>query len=102
MTVTATFIKKLSGFTGDARLYRLSAPVRYDDHGDEDGEKKHTQYVVVSATGAMFSGPETYMFPADPEGSILDWGEMHGSYKGDMNHERAIENAGWLLEGDGA
>jgi hypothetical protein len=90
MAITATFVRgELDGWRGDARLYRLSKPVRY-----EDGR---TDHVVVSAVNVAFSGPETYIFPAKPDGTAIDFGSMKGSFRGDLNHRRAIKNAGWTL-----
>lgn len=63
---TARLIKKLENFTGHAALYELSKPL-----ADYDGEK-HFKYVVISATNAMFTGPETYIFGADEKGEIQD------------------------------
>lgn len=84
---TATFLKKPLGFKGDARLYQLSEPVEGYD-GDA-----HT-YVIVSAVIA-YSGPETYIFPADEEGRVVDWGELPGSFQGGLDHELALQGAGY-------
>ena len=53
------------------------------------------EYVITSAANAMFSGPETYIFPADEAGDVADFSELDGSYKGDLDHQRAIINAGY-------
>ena len=79
-------IKKLEGFTGDARLYRLN-PSFY-------GHK----FVVVSATVAPFSGPETYIFPADENGEVTSWGELAGSFRGELDHKKALGNIGYEVE----
>lgn len=89
MKGTAKLIKKLNGWLGDARLYKLS------EHIEENDIK--TKYVIVSATHAC-SGPETYIFPADLEGEILDWGELSGSFRGGLDHESALEGAGFTIE----
>lgn len=96
---TATLIKVPDGFSGDARLYKLSEPVEYDEHWDEDGLQpaRKTNYVIVSAAQVMFSGPETYIFPADEEGEVLNWGELNGSFKGGLDHEEALNRAGYKL-----
>ena len=60
---------------------------------------KSYRYVVVSASSVMFSGPETYIFPADKTGEIVDWGELDGSYKGDLSHYEALMNAGYTIVG---
>lgn len=89
--VTACLVKKLNGFTGDARLYKLSEPV-----WDED-DKKTTEYVVVSAASVM-GAPETYIFPADENGKVIAWGELPGSFKGGLDHAKALRGAGWNVE----
>lgn len=80
MAEKATFIRDITGFTGDAKLYRTT------DQG----------HVVVSATVVPFGGgPETYIFPADENGKVTDWGELDGSYKGGLDHATALLNAGY-------
>ena len=79
----AMFVKDLSGYTGEAKLYQLEPPL--------DGN----EYVVVSATYAMFSGPETYIFPATPDGTVTGWGELDGSFRGELDHKLALKNAGY-------
>lgn len=56
-----TIIRELTGFTGSACLVK---------RGDD--------YFVVSSTVAMYSGPETLVFPADESGKVTDWGEVAG------------------------
>lgn len=68
-------------------IYRLSRPITY---GYEHDDSK-TQHIVVSATIVEGSGPETYIFPADENGVILDWLELPGSYGGGLEHDYAIE-----------
>ena len=86
---TATFRRKLSGFRGDARLYAVSPPAPTG----EDGVT--TDYVVVSAVVSPYFGPETYIFPADVDGNVTRWLEMDGSYRGDLDHGKALRGAGW-------
>ncbi len=96
---SAKFIKKCDWGTGDARLYELSEPVEYDKPWDEeDPPAKMTKYIAVSAANVPFSGPETYIFPADENGEVLKWGELDGSFKGDMDHIKALMRAGFELE----
>ena len=80
----------LDGFQGHAALYEIDKPVGYDFDYEKDKNTKKTKYVVVSAADPMFSGPETYIFPANKEGEIVDWGELNGSYKGGHDHDRAL------------
>lgn len=84
---TAKFLRDIPGFTGDARAYELSEPL------------EGASFVIVSATVAMFSGSETYIFPATRESLECNepsgWLELEGSYRGGLSHERALENAGY-------
>jgi hypothetical protein len=82
---TATLLCDLDGFNGVARLYQLAPPL--------EGNK----YVIVSAAIVPFSGPETYIFAADLAGSIRDWHELTGSYRGGLDHARALKSAGYKI-----
>jgi hypothetical protein len=87
---TATFVKNLDNFRGDASLYHVDPPIKnYDD--------REFPYVVVSAADA-FGYPETYIFGADEDGEVLDWVELPGSFKGALDHERALEDAGYVVQ----
>ena len=89
--ITAEFIKDLDNFRGEAKLYHLSEPMDYGwDHDKEKPEGK-TEYVVASGANVIFSGPETYIFPANKDGEVIDWGELDGSFKGGIDHEHAID-----------
>lgn len=92
----AEFIKDVSeDFRGIAKLWRITPPVIYTEWNEDDGEiDLEAEYVITSATVALFSGPETYIFPADSEGNVLNWMELPGSYRGAMDHEFAISQIG--------
>jgi hypothetical protein len=85
----ATFVRDLDNFQGEAKLYKLTPPLQYQPWDDEPATE--VEFVAVSAVVAMFSGPETYVFPADEDGKLTDWGEMPGSFKGALDHQRAID-----------
>lgn len=89
---TARKIKDLAGFTGAAALYELS------DFIEVEGTDEIFSHVVVSATVAPYTGPETYIFPANADGKVEDWGELPGSYRGGLDHEQALRNAGYEIE----
>lgn len=97
MSITAKFERDLSGFTGSAKLWSLSEEVPYGFQKDDSVECNKTKYVATSATDVMLSGAETFIFPTDENGSVLDWSEMEGSFRGSLNHEQAILNAGWEI-----
>ena len=91
----AVFIKNLEGFKGDARLYRVlpaMTSVSYEDCGEV--VESH-DFVIVSAVDVLFSGPETYIFPATEEGKVVRFSEMEGSFRGDLNHHEALARAGY-------
>jgi len=79
--------KDLKGFKGTAHLYKCDPPL-----------EKHT-YVIVSGCDAMFSGPETLIFPANAKGKVLSWGDLNGSFRGSIDHNQALENAGYEVKG---
>lgn len=88
MTKIAKRIKNMTNFRGAAALYHVEPPL--PDYND----KEHS-YVVASAVIAPFGGAETYLFPADKDGNVMDWGEMPGSQKGTLSHEEVFEGLGY-------
>ena len=110
--ITATFVRGMPrgnnpGVEGQ-KLWRLSAPIRTEAMtvSESNGVRyfsdgtAYTNYVVTSAANVPFSGPETYLFPADKDGKIINWLELEGSFRGDLDHQQAIRNAGWLIAGE--
>ncbi|HAM40550.1 MAG TPA: hypothetical protein DCP69_04245 [Candidatus Omnitrophica bacterium] len=96
---TAALVKELTGFSGKAILYRLSPPMTWESWGEDNKPTEHTTtHVVVSAVFAPYTGPETYIFPADKDGKVIDWGELDGSYRGGLDHEAALSNAGYVSQ----
>jgi hypothetical protein len=79
---------------GHWRHYRVSPPMKLSGWGD-DGART-SEYVIVSAA-TTYSGPETYIFLADEKGEITDWTECSGSFRGDLDHERALALAGYTI-----
>lgn len=95
----ARLVRRIKGFRGDARLYALSEPVEYQSWvgGIGEGrETKETRHVVVSA-GDTHSGPESFIFPSDADGVVLNWGELEGSIRGVLDHEAALDASGYEL-----
>lgn len=87
---TATLKKaNLPRYTGTAHLYELSEPIGYNGN-------QESKFVVVSATSFM-TGAETYIFPAEEGGEVINWGELDGSFKGSLDHHRALEGAGYSV-----
>jgi hypothetical protein len=101
-TMKATFIsERTSGAGAKQKLYRLDPPMPYDRYDDEEDKRTHhADYVIVSAVIAMFSGPETYIFPADSDGTVKTWGELDGSYRGGLDHEEALRRAGYEVSAE--
>lgn len=86
---TATPLRSLSHWRGDVRLYRLVPPMKDGDVARE--------FVIVSAVDVPYSGPETYIFSATPDGDVIDWMELEGSYRGGLDHTEALGNAGYTI-----
>ena len=88
----AKYVRTLDRWDGGAILYQLHPPIEWED----DGTKKHTRFVIVSATWVPFvGGVETYIFPAGSDGEPLNMLELDGSFKGGWDQERALNNAGY-------
>lgn len=97
-TKVATFVRVVPGFIGDARLYRLNPPMpTYDPDNEWETPSEPAEYVVVSGTVVMYSGRETYIFAANADGRIVDWSELDGSFRGGIDHERALRGAGYTV-----
>ena len=79
-------------------IVELPNPIGYDRDWDTGEITKETKYVLVSAVNVMFSGPETYIFPCDKEGNVLNWGELDGSMRRTLDHEKALRNMGYELK----
>lgn len=98
---TAVFVKNRNG-AGVGKVYRLDPPVTCQVWTWDGYEESVTEYVWVSAVVAFGSGPETYIFPCDKNGLVLSYLEMAGSYRGGLDHELALRNAGYRVSEGGA
>jgi hypothetical protein len=85
---------------GYQRLYRLDPPLTSDTYNYETDQYDSIPYtyVVVSAAVVPFSGPETYLFPADEHGTITDWRELTGSQRGTLDHATVLSDLGYTIE----
>jgi len=90
--VNVTRVRELESSKSGARrvLWRCEPPFQCVGWDGELEPAEPTEYVITSAVNAMFSGAETYIFAADAEGNVTDWGELPGSYRGGYDHEKAI------------
>ena len=97
---TAELIKDVSAdFRGDAKLYKLSSPVRYRDTSGETPRKRQTKFVILSSVELALDhgGSETFIFPADAKGKIQSWQELEGSSKGKASHDVVLGLVGFNL-----
>ena len=93
----ATKIKDhLENFKGHAALYQLNPPIRKTIFCDD--AVAEYEHVVVSAV-CVLGTPETYIFASNNEGEIVDWCELNGSYRGGLDHDEALANAGYEIKG---
>jgi len=86
----AVFVRRLDK-KGAGRVYRLDPPLLLGY-----GRNGSAEHVWVSAT-TVAGQPETYIFACDPDGQVLDWGELRGSYKGGLDHVEALRLAGYRI-----
>jgi hypothetical protein len=88
-TLTATFVRDLpaSDWRGTAKLWRLSSPHTHEWFEDSTVTFDH---VITSAANVPFSGPETYVFAANEDGKVVDWNELPGSLREELDHDRAL------------
>lgn len=95
---TATLIWQVPEWIGRAALYHLSYPATWAkwDYDSDKMVPRLTSYVIVSAAVTP-DGPETFIFPANPKGHLLDKGEMKGSFRGGLDHARALANLGYTI-----
>jgi len=93
----ATFVRSLSGFAGDASLYRVEPHVKWAKEYDATCNPVYadTEYVIVSTVTVEYTGPETYIFLASEEGKVTFWGELRCSYRGGLDHAEALRRAGY-------
>lgn len=82
----------LGGFAGKAYAYEVDPPMV-----DQD---KAYHYVIVSAVDLPVVGPETFIFGALKAGTSVMCDtrrELEGSYRGALDHDRALRNAGYTV-----
>ena len=85
---SAVAVKNIKEALGRACLYRLSEPL------------SGYEYVVVSAATDSKdvynnSVGETFIFGSDECGKIKSFLELPGSYKGGLDHQKALNDAGY-------
>lgn len=59
-----------------------------------------TSYVVTSSVFFCYTGSETLIFPSDEKGDITSFTDLEGSYRGGLDHEKALKNAGYEIIND--
>jgi hypothetical protein len=91
-----TFVRYITDWAGDARLYRL--PKTHMLRGYDGRFQCGYNHVIVSAAHVPFSGPETYIFPAAPNGNVKDWKELPGSSRGTWAHDEVLAKAGYEIQ----
>ena len=84
--MTSKFVSKIKVLGSSKILWKAEPPL--------DGN----EYIITSASDVMFTGPETYIFPADKDGNITSWCELRGSYRGELNHKRCFSNIGYCIK----
>ena len=88
---TATEVRRVVSLTRPGTAYQATWHV----------EGPRPRYVVTSAA-VWLCEPETYVYPCDEHGTITAWDEQPGSFKGALDHNRAIEGYLAALNGGDA
>jgi hypothetical protein len=106
--IVATRVRDLD-WVSEASVYQLSEAVRCSVFDLPDGEERDVMvdHVIVSA-GTLSGTDETLIFPVRPGGQdsdveaelLLSWSEI-ARVRNVRSHARAIERAGWVVEGKG-
>lgn len=86
-------VEDLHTYDGQVRrgVYQLEKPLV-----TEDDCRDGFDHVLISAVRHEYAH-ETYIFPCDPDGDVISWSELDGSYTGGTDHQEAIDGAGWTL-----
>lgn len=97
----AFHIRDIGGFRGHASLYKLDPPFVSVDGLDADQIEMH-EYVIVSAVDlpsvlSSYHSCETYVFPANADGQIVDFGEIAG-VKDVKDHQMALDEIEYRIE----
>jgi len=99
---TATELSVRTSKTGAIQKhYKLNPPLEVS--GAAEAALTLISYVVVSAVvpfadlGFNDLKPETLIFAANEEGKIVDFMDLEGSYRGGLDHEQALQNAGYTV-----
>lgn len=88
MKGTATFVRVVAGFPGDARLYTVDPALAF--RLGREGYGGTTDHVLV----AVIPG-ETAIFAADPDGHLLSWRPV--LVRGRGYHGATLEAAGYAV-----
>lgn len=99
-TGIATFIRCLNDWRGDARLYKVEPSYEGNDHLIVSGAVviDHPVIALASIFGANPAREsETFIFPASADGEAISMMEMKGSISGEINHAKALANAGYAI-----
>ena len=96
MATSKNIAERIKKIKGSQMLWKVTPPIITEPCYEGDTKKKFN-YIITSCA-SVFGQPETYVFGADKNGEILDWGELDGSFKGDFDHERAIIGAGYQIK----
>lgn len=89
----ARFVKQQVTPSGTIqKLYKINEPIQYEYMGEHDFETRTTNYVLICGVHVADNvAPQTYIFPSDKDGKIVDLTELPGSFQGAIDFERALK-----------
>lgn len=96
---TATFIKNLEGFTGSAKLYKLSEPLSYNEINTYGGlTELQVNYVVahrITSKGETVS----FVMPSSATGYLVSWADLKPeTTPNDYSFEKLVESTGYTVK----
>ena len=100
--IKATRINEAKGldcYRGNVKFYVLSESVKRVDPTREVRNVFEFDYVVVSKV-CVSNNWETFIFPADEDGNVIEWIELPGSSGGSISHEEVLNNFLELINKD--
>ena len=87
MAIKTKLVKRIKTDPGHVtEVHSVSPPIAYG-RDEPEGE---AEYVLFSAVNNQYAS-ETFIFPADKYGNILNWHEMYGSHSLGMDIPLAIK-----------
>lgn len=92
--MNATFIRQLTGWNGDAALYKLDPPYVAKSYGEDCKEQtKEIEFVIASAVNNAFAH-ETMIFEAKENGDCVSFLDL-ACIRDSLSHSDCLAKLGY-------